>query len=112
MFLVSLCQIKPISGLYNRCVKYALSLAMLSVHHRQKKVKTHSQGALLSNEVHLQTLHITTILDTPSATVRCTLKTFLRLHFLRCISTFLFTLQLLRDCDKKHLTKPSSASRV
>lgn len=53
---------------------------------------------VLSNEAHLK--NITTISDMPSATVRCTLKAFLRLLFLRCISPFLFTLQLLRDCDK------------
>lgn len=67
----------------------------------RRNPKTHSQGALLLNLVHLQIPHITTILDMPSATVRCTLKAFLQLHFLRCISPFLFTLQLLRDCDKK-----------
>lgn len=46
MFLVSLCQIKPISSLYSRCVKYALSLAMLSVHHRQKKPKNALSGCV------------------------------------------------------------------
>lgn len=49
----------------------------------------------------------------PSATVRCTRKAFLRLLFLMCISLFLFTLLLPRDCDKKkNLNNLSSALRV
>ena len=76
---------KPISSLCNCCVKYAFSLAMHSKENRgcrektkqnQKKKIKNTLRARLSNEVHLETLHITTILDMRSVTVKCALKAF------------------------------------
>lgn len=88
VFLASVCQTEPISSPHSRCVKYALSLAWLS-----------TPPAAEAKCPPPQFLHFTTVLD--SVTVRHTSRHSSTSTILWRIRLYLFTLQPLRDYDKK-----------